>query len=213
MSWELDDRLPLNRGGTPGDGDSGDYYTDTAKALLNQHAPLIQPFSGQFLLDPNEVNAWATLGPNDQSMTGDIGDVTALNAAGTLGSNNFGGFIAPYDMKLTEFCAIHDNSNGSALAWGWVIFHVSFTLNSNAEVATLILNEAAGNVGLRDYADSFKQKTLVTLTDSDQPGGPPLNDITIPRGDMVTLGVAAPTAFSTNYYVRVAGGYMRFERV
>ncbi|MCG7492480.1 hypothetical protein [Thalassobius sp. Cn5-15] len=33
MAFQLTDRLPLNRGGTPGDGDSGDYYVETVTEL------------------------------------------------------------------------------------------------------------------------------------------------------------------------------------
>ncbi|MCG7492479.1 hypothetical protein [Thalassobius sp. Cn5-15] len=214
MPWQLEDRLSLNRNGVVGDGDSGTYYTETVKAMLNQHAPYLRDFTGQYLLDPNEVNGVGVLGPNDQSQTADLGDVTALNnlAIGAGMTNSLGGWIFPFDVKLTGVDAIHDNSNGLAEAWGWMIWHTSFSFNSNNEAFQgFLLNECSTGFGLRDYQNPSKQRTSVTTTTSDI-GGPTLADVVIPAGNMVTLGVGAPTAPSANYFVRVNAGNLRFER-
>lgn len=211
MPLQLSDFVSINRLGTPGDGASGDYYVGTLSELLNGLDPLVFPLGGDFLLDPNEVNGWGVIGPYDQRNSQDLGDVTALNA-GTLSSNNIGGIVFPFDVKLTEVRIIHDNSNAAALAWGWVILTSTFTFDSNTEATTVHWNEVAGGTGPRDYGDNVKQQTLVTEAANDS-GAAVLPGTTIPAGTMITLAVAAPTAVGTNYYVRINAGYLKFDRV
>ena len=211
MPFQLGDYLPLNRGGTPGNGASGDYHAETAAEFLNGLDPLFFPLGGDFLLDPNEVNGWGVIGPYDQRNSQDLGDVTDLNA-GTLSSNNIGGLMFPYDVKLTEVNIIHDNSNAAAQAWGWVILTSTFTFDSNTEVTTAYWNEVSSGTGPRNYGDNVKQNTVVTEAANDS-GAAVLPGTTIPARTMITLAVAAPTAAGTNYYVRINAGFLKFDRV
>ena len=163
---------------------------------------IIQPVSGQFLLDPNEFNGWGALGFNDETVSTDLGNV----GAGV--SRVAGGFCFPYDVKLNKFFAHHYNNNSGAQAWGWRIITQSKQSNgSNTATNTDLLAEVAdnGGTGPRDYASTANQTTDISFDASIAP--------VIPAGDVITLGVESPTAVTTNRYVRIVSGYLQFERV
>lgn len=169
-----------------------------------------QQIAGQFLLDPNEVNGWGVQGFVDNSNTQDWGN---SNSSQTLSPNTMGGFMFPFDVKLKRIYAVHDNSNVAAEAWGWVVYTQSFTFDSNTEVTAVVLDETASGTGPRNYLDSDRQLTDITTTTNNSGSTEFISDVIIPAGNMIGLGVSAPTAVATNYYVRVHGGYMEFERI
>ena len=51
------------------------YVTTLAGVPISQNRDIIFPLSGQWLLDPNEMNGWGVLGPYDNSNTQDLGNV------------------------------------------------------------------------------------------------------------------------------------------
>ena len=162
-----------------------------------------QQLGNRFLLDPNEINAIGLLGPYDNTHSQDVGNVGVTSLARTAG-----GFEYPYDVKLKRFRMWHSNSNNAAEAWGWVIAKIEKVDDSTAALpATYILDEVGdnGGVGPRDYG-----VTRTFLTDIEIPDTP---EAIIPAGTMITMGVAAPTANPTNYYVNCHGGYLLFERL
>ena len=171
--------------------------------------------SGQFLLDPNEVNGWGVQGFVDNSNTVDWGNATNSGASNiaNLSPNTMGGFMFPFDVRLVAMEAMHDNSNTSAEAWGWVILRQSFTYDTNTEVTSVLLDEISTGIGTRDYLDSNRQHTLITNTSNNSGFDNFISNDIIPAGETIGLGVAAPTAVATNYYVRIHSGYMLFERV
>jgi hypothetical protein len=198
-NFQLDDMVSINRGGTPGVANSGTYYVGNVRDLLNQHAPILQELGGNFLLDPNEFNGWSTNGPTGDRFQNDLGDV------GAAPIRTAGGFCFPFDVKLTRLYAWHMNSNVAVQAWGFRVFYQTKVDGSNAVTNQDLINQVAGNggVGPNNYGNTDNQ-----LTDIDTSG----SAITIPAGSIVGFGVEAPTAPGTNYFVRIMGGYMRFER-
>lgn len=165
--------------------------------------PFIFPLASQFLLDPNEFNGWGELGPYDNANARDLGNVGA-----TTISRVAGGLMFPFDVRLTRFKAAHYNSNANAQAWGWRICHTTPIAGSTAALAaTDILRECVGAgataTAPRDYGSTQNQLTDIDLSAS----------ATIPAGDIITLGVEAPTAVGTNYWVRICSGYLQLERV
>lgn len=169
---------------------------------VNELRKFIFPLGGRFLLDPNEFNAWGQLGPYDDTNSLDLGDV-----GDTTPSRLAGGVMFPWDVKLIQMQAFHQNSNALAEAWGWRIFRqakaATPTAGSSVVTAVDILNEVNGaTVGPRDYGNNVTQKTELTFT-----------DVTIPAGEVLVLGVESPTAVATNYYVNIFSGFLEFERV
>ena len=158
---------------------------------------IFQQVSGQFLLDPNEFNAWGTTGFVDNSNTQDIGNVGAGMTA------QVGGLCYPMDVTLKRFYCWHRNSNGAALPWGWRIARQEKNENSTTRTDTDILRECVGTdataVAPRDYQNASMQLTDVTI------------DHVIPAGQTIVLGVESPTAVTTNYYVQMFGGCFVFE--
>ena len=176
---------------------------NTAAPTSKTTTTFTQQLGNRFLLDPNEINSIGLLGPYDNTHSQDAGNVGTATLARTTG-----GFEYPFDVKLTRFRMWHSNSNDNAEAWGWVIAKVQKVDDSFTALATTyILDEVAvnGGVGPRDYGDN---QTI--LTDIEIPDTP---DAVIPAGTMITMGVSAPTANGTNYYVNCHGGYFFFERL
>ncbi len=159
------------------------------------------PLGGQFLLDPNEINGWGVVGPLDDSNTQDLGNVGAAPA------RTAGGIVFPFDVHLRRFLSWHRVNNAAAEAWGWVLFHQQKTAASNAVTSNYILDEVAdnGGTGPRDYGNNQNQ-----FSDIDLSGVAAAQDI--PAGNVITLGVAAPTANTTNYFVQIQAGYLLLER-
>lgn len=165
---------------------------------------LVMPFGGQFLLEPNEINGWGSIGAGDDTNTQDLNDVGA-----TL-SRFAGGFIFPFDVKLKSFQAWHRNSNATALPWGWVISKQLKVNNSTGVTTEFILDESTirasvlNGLGLRNYLNTNSQYSEFDFND---------DNIIIEKGQVVNLGVGAPTAITTNYYVQVMAGAFTFEKI
>lgn len=169
--------------------------------LLNPQT-IIQQIGGQYLLDPNEYNGWGITGFTDDTNNQDLGNV---------GSNNLnrvsGGLTYPFDVRIKSFKAYHYNSNVAALPWGWFLARIARNANSNTVTTTWMLDEAFdrgnGQFNLRNYLNNRNQTTELSNFE---------NNI-VPAGEIIILGVGAPTAVTTNYYVRVSSGYLEIERV
>ena len=169
------------------------------KTFSQPQQSIFFPLAGQYLLDPNEFNGWGTLGIYDNSNTQDLGNVGA--AVNRLA----GGLIYPFDVSFKRFHAFHYNSNVNVEAWGWRIMRqakaATPSAGSNDKVDTDILSEV-NNGTLRNYNNTTTQKTEIEF-----------NNTIIPAGESIVLGVEAPTANPTNYYVRILSGFLEFERV
>jgi len=165
---------------------------------------IIEQVSGEFLLDPNEINSGTIQGTNDERLNGDLGNVGATNLTRTTA-----GYVFPFAVKLVGFTAHHTNSAVGNNSWGWVFYSLSRTAGANTVSTTFLrdesFNRGDGFFGLRDYANNINQSTFLGEAD--------FVDTVIPAGDIVFVGVGAPTADTTNNYVRVNSGCMVFERV
>lgn len=190
MPAQLDDGIAAERTGIHGRVTAGDIV---------KLVPIIFPLGGQFLLDPDEFNAWGVIGPIDNINTQDLGNV------GANPSRFSGGLVFPFDVRLTHLYAWHANSDASAQAWGWRIIRQEKFAGVNTATSVDILAEVFDNAGVgpRNYADNRVQKTDIDLSASG----------IIPAGQTITLGVESPTAVGTNYYVRIMSGYLQFARV
>ena len=163
------------------------------------------PLGGQFRLDTvaNEINGWGSVGPVDDSNTqqiGAVGDVTL--------SRNAGGLVFPFDVHLRRFYTWHRNNNGDAQPWGWVIHRMVKNAGSNTVSSTYVLDEVAdnGGTGPRNYGNGQTQLTDIDLTAVTAAQN-------IPAGETIGLGVAAPTAGTSQRFVQIHSGYMLFEIV
>jgi len=157
--------------------------------------------SGQFLLDPDEVNGWGVLGPYDNTNNQDLGNVDSnLN-------RNSGGFSFPFRVRIRNFMAWHKNNNADALAWGWILAKQIKTPSSNVFTTTYVLDEVAdnGGVGPRDYSNNTNQMTSLFLKD--------LPESILEKDEVLILGVASPTAVATNRWVQIQSGYIEFEKL
>ena len=161
----------------------------------------IYPLGGQFLLDPNEFNGWGNNGPIDNSNTQDLGNVAVANP-----NRNAGGISFPWDVDLLGFFAWHRNSNGAAEAWGWRIGMQTKNAGSNTVSWVDVISEVAdnGGVGPRNYSNNQNQQTSIDLS--------VLTNNVLTAGDVLVLGVEAPTANTTNYFVQIHSGYLHFRR-
>ena len=155
---------------------------------------------GQFLLDPGEFNGWGPLGYLDNSNTQDLGNVGATSI-----SRVAGGLCFPFDVRLKRFFAWHYNSSSAAHVWGWRIDRQTKNDASNTVSGETLLSQVGdnGGAGPNDFGNTINQKTDLSFS------GQPI----ISAGDVVVLGVEAPTAVTTNYYVRILAGYLEFERL
>ena len=187
-----------------------EYYTKAQVDLLAteigkriKEIPITEQVGGQWLLDPNEFNGWGILGTVDNTNSQDLGDVGAANLSRTAG-----GLKYPFDVQVTGLYLDTYNSNGNAEAFGWGIFKQSKTEDSNVVETTYILDEVADNAGVgpRNYGNTLNQKTEIDLSQV-------ANPITVNAGEVIGLGVMAPTANNTNYYVRVMAGFIQLKRV
>lgn len=156
--------------------------------------------AGSWLLDPNEHTGWGTRGPVDEAVAQDLGNVGADYV------RTSGGFMYPFDVKILGFRAKHRNSNVAVEAWGWRFGYHTWTGGSNTVVTTNLLEEVADNAGVgpRDYNNTTNQDTDFDWSS---------NGWVMPAGAIFTVGVEAPTAVTTNYYVDIMAGYLLLERV
>lgn len=155
---------------------------------------------GQFLLDPNEVNTIGVIGPYDDTNSQDVGDVGQAGFGWAAG-----GIVYPWDMRMTAARIDYRENNNDAQAFGFIIGHFENIPDSTARRdSTLILDEVGdnGGVGPRAHPNTAPQSTGVMTFDH-----------FIPAGEIITYGVAAPTAVTTNRYVQVSAGYLKFERM
>jgi hypothetical protein len=162
----------------------------------------IIPLGAQFLLDPNEINAIGELGPTDQTMSRDVGNVGATNW-----SRLSGGFVFPWDVKIKGLYVEHYETNNNALPWGWVLAYFKRVADSTAALpVTYVLDEVAANggVGPRDHNSTNQITDVVDI--------PAANNI-VPAKHTLSIGVAAPTANNNNYYVRAMSGHILCQRV
>lgn len=175
--------------------------SDISKDGVSAFQPIFFELSGQWLLDPNEVNGWGQLGVHDNVNSQDLGNVGAnLNRLA-------GGLMFPFDVRLKRMKAWHYNSNGSALPWGWVFFKQQKLEDDNDVTTTYIHDEVANNggEGPRDYGNNRNYPTDILFNGN--------NEAIINEGVMFGMGVASPTAITTNYYVRILTGFLEFERL
>lgn len=176
------------------------FTTDNAGAAFGLNQTYVLPLSGQFLLDPNEINGWGILGPHDNTNNQDLGNSTPqpANLAWTAG-----GYCFPFDVKLNRLFAWHRNNNNAAEAWGWVVAMQNKTPNATTVSTAFVLDEvdANGGAGPRNYLNNRPQQTDVALTG------------VLSAGAVLCLGVSAPTAQTTNRWVQVLSGYIEVERV
>ena len=195
MSTERDDRL---RAAFEAAGGDIGFILDRLQAL----SEFVVPLGSEFLLDPNEVNAWAVRGMIDDRHAISLGNTDADNL-----SRLAGGLIYPFDVRIKALHAYHRNSDNDAQAWGWVVARVKKTAASNSQTTDFILHESQenGNVGPRDYGNNVTQLTDIDL--SQRP------ESLVPAGETIILGVAAPTAVTANRFVQIMSGYIHIERV
>ncbi len=177
---------------------------DGVTTLANLSSQFTVPLGGQFRLDTNnnEINGWGSVGPVDDSNTQQIGAV-----GDTTLSRNAGGIVFPFDVHLRRFYVWHRNNNADAQPWGWVIHRQVKTAASNTVSTTYVLDEVAdnGGTGPRDYGNNTNQLADIDLTAVTAAQN-------IPAGEMIGLGVAAPTAGVNQRNVQIQGGYLLFER-
>ena len=176
---------------------------EPSTAVVVPQAEFTEQLGNRFLLDPNEMTGIGLLGPYDNTHSQDLGNVGSVSLTRTTG-----GFEYPFDVRLKRFRIWHSNSNADAEAWGWFIARAQKVDDSTAVLATTyILDEVAdsGGAGPRDYGN-----TRTFMTDIEIPDTP---EAVIPAGETITMGVSAPTANNTNYYVNCHGGYFLFERL
>lgn len=158
---------------------------------------------GQYLLDPNEINGWGSIGPTDNTNNQDLG-----NVGGAALSRASGGIMFPYDVEVIGLTTWHQNSSTSAQPWGWVLARQSKTAGANTVTTSFILDESTERVGidngagLRDYSSTTTQYTDLSISTNN----------TVPAGEVMILAVGAPTANATNYYVRIHAGYLTLVR-
>lgn len=186
MAAQLNDKLAASRVGIVG----GITAFDILKLM-----PITEKLGGQFLLDPNEINGWGVLGPIDNTNNQDLGNVGAqINRLA-------GGVTYPFDVRIKKFTAWHYVTNGAALPWGWALISQEKTDGSNAATNMAVVDEVGdnGGVGPNDYGDTTPHFTDIDI------------DFVHPANHTLFLGVAAPTAVGTNYWVRVLSGCIQME--
>jgi hypothetical protein len=157
------------------------------------------PIGGQYLLSANDYNGWSDLGPYEGGLSQPLGTV------GGAVDRIAGGVAFPFDVRLVRFFAWHYNSDAGALPWGWRVVRQAKVAGSNAVTFENMLDEVGNNAGVgpRDYGDS--QNQLIDIAAF-------ANDV-VPAGEVVVLGVEAPTALSASNYVQIMSGYLQFERI
>lgn len=175
-------------------------HIDAINEVLDRANTIIFPLGGEFLLDPNEFNGWGNIGPYDNRNSQDLSNVGSATINRLAGGLSF-----PFDVQINRFFAWHHNNNADAEAWGWRITQQQKTDGNNVITTSDILNEVSdnGGTGPRNYSNNLTQQTDISF-------GTP---ITVPSGDVITLGVESPTAVGTNRFVRVMSGYFELRRV
>lgn len=182
-----------------------DYLNEEFNKGSMSEQMIYAPIGGRFLLDPNEINGWGSIGMFDDVNTQDLGNVGAGNL-----NTSLGGLVFPFDVKLKGFQAWHNNTNSLALAWGWVIAVQTKNENSTTVTTDFILDESTvragvlNGLGLRDYLNNRAQYTEIDFSN---------DDIIIQKGQVLNLAVSSPTAIIEKYYVDIQAGNFTFIKV
>ena len=159
---------------------------------------LVFPMHGQYLLDPNEINTWGLVGPYDRLNTQDAGNVGAASFSWAAG-----GLMFPFPVRVAKMRLAWRKNNVAAHAFGFVLASFTPTASSASTTVDYILDEVGdnGGVGPREPTSTTRQLSEWTF------------DHVVPADDVITFGVAAPTAAETNYYMQISAGYLLLERV
>lgn len=191
MPAQLTDLFALSRGGV--------HYRETLEELVKL-VPILFHFGGEWLLDPNEFNAWGYRGHSDDRHTTDLGNV------GANPSRAAGGIHFPWDVRVERLHVWHRNNNAGVLPWGWRMTKQQKTENSNTVTSVDMLRQVvgtgAGATAPNDYGNNRNQETNITT----------FADPILPAGQVLILGVESPTAVTTNRYVQVMSGLLVFSR-
>ena len=173
--------------------------TPGPQGIQGEFGGLVFQISGQWLLDPGEVNGWQAIGVYDNTNSADLGNIGANVSWLT------GGLLFPFDVKVKQLKMWQRVNNADALAYGWQLFH-SLPVDGSgaARVPTYLLDQ----VGDGNLLDNDNRSYLVDLSAPAE-----ISDATIPAGQVITLAVAAPTAIATNRYAQVSAGFLELERV
>jgi len=193
MTVALSDLLIHERVGIPGQTTVGDVL---------KLQPMFFDFGGQFLLDPNEFNAWGSIGPHDNTNSQDLGNVGAA-------PNRFlGGFHRPFAFKVMRLSLqFRENNNTIVDPWGFRMVRQVKNHNTTGSTSTDILAEVAANggVGPRSYANTNPQTADIDLSTAAN------NEVA--AGEVLGFGVEAPTAITTNRYIQVMSGFIEYRRL
>lgn len=159
-------------------------------------------FGGQFLCDPNEINGWGSQGFTDDTNVQNLGLANATSL-----SRHAGGLHFSFDVKVLRFSVWHRNNTADVEPWGWIVAKQTKVDDSDAQTGTIFVHEVNdnGGVGPRDYGDDLNHRTDLDLTSN--------ADSIIPAGDVLTVGVACPTAVEANRYIQVMSGLLELERL
>lgn len=159
-------------------------------------------FSGQFLCDPNEINAWGVTGFVDTTNSQDVANSQATQRLWTAGGPKW-----PYPIQLLEFHAVFRENNAGVEAWGWALAKKPFLENSTAAAGATIINEVIdnGGVGPRDYGNTRPHSDTLDLSQLPE-------SILLPN-EMLNVGVDTPTAETNNRYIQTYSAYIRYHRV
>ena len=187
------------QGPTGADGPQGIQGIAGPQGIQGEFGGLVFQISGQWLLDPGEVNGWQAIGVYDNTNSADLGNIGANVSWLT------GGLLFPFDVKVKRLKMWQRVNNIDALAYGWQLFHSLPVDGSGAgRVPTYLLDQ----VGDGNLLDNDNRWYLVDLSAPAE-----ISDATIPAGQVITLAVAAPTAITTNRYAQVGAGFLELERV
>ena len=103
--------------------------------------------------------------------------------------------------------AHHYNSNLNVEPWGFRIYTQEKTDGDNTVVNNDILRECVGVDETATCPHDY-QSTMNQSTNFDLSAAP-----VIPANTVIGIGVEAPTAVTTNYYVNVVAGMLSYQRV
>lgn len=173
-----------------------------------QRDNFIYHLGGRFFLDnpgdTAEINGWGATGPTDDTISQDLGNVSAYPNLSRVA----GGLVFPEDMRVLRMLVHHYDNNADGLRWGWVVTRlqrpVTTTTGSNTQTEVSIYSEI-GNY--RDYTNNTNQLTDIGPTD--------FTDNVLIAGEILNLAVAVDDSDTgdTNRYVQVMGGYIELEYV
>ena len=162
----------------------------------------IEQFSGQYRGSDADLRGWASVGPFDDIFTVRLGSHTATSLSWLAG-----GFIFPHTVQLRRVYAEHRVTQNAAEAFGFVVFGVVGTVDTDTATTTFYRHETQenGDVGPRNYGSSNELK----IYDDDLTGVTAAQSI--PAYTRIGVGVAMPSA-AADRNIQIMGGFMEFER-